>query len=115
MCSTYTATPNYIMSRGYYDPSGQAMATSCGYFRCDTFVNYLFHWGNYTLPTYHPPGINDAVTTLPRLVFNAFPKGNGDGPHAMKQQPSIYNTNTGPIAPLSTQYLSEAPIFKKGF
>lgn len=110
MCATYTATPNYIMGKGYYSPLGKAIATSCGYFRCDTFVNYLFHWGNYTLPTYNPPGINDAVTTLPRLVFQAFPKGNEDGPHSMKLKPSVQNTATETINTLSSQHLSESPI-----
>jgi hypothetical protein len=110
MCATYTATPNYMMGKGYYSPLGKAIATSCGYFRCDTFVNYLFHWGNYTLPTYNPPGINDAVTTLPKLVFHAFPSGNEDGPHSMKLKPSTQNTTKETINTLSGQHLYESPI-----
>jgi len=72
-CSTYTATPNYTPGRGYYDDTGHAIPTSCGYFRCDTFVNHVFHAGGYSLPTYNPPGPDVVVSTLPRLVFKAFP------------------------------------------
>ena len=57
--------------------------THCGFFRCDTFVNYVFHWGNYTLPTYNPPG-SPKNATIPRYVFNAFPHGNGDGPLSLE-------------------------------
>lgn len=76
-CAKYTLTTHYNPSKGGYNP--KPVPTYCGFFRCDTFVNYLFHWGNYTLPTYSPPGII-GIITLPRLVFNAFPLGNGDGP-----------------------------------
>lgn len=81
-CATYTLTANYYPSTGRYASDGHANPTYCGYYRCDTFVNYLFHWGNYTLPTYSPPGeIN--TTTFPYIVFNLFPSGNGDGPRAI--------------------------------
>ncbi|MDF1827241.1 MAG: hypothetical protein P1U39_03080 [Legionellaceae bacterium] len=72
-CATYTATPNYTPGRGYYDDTGHAIPTSCGYFRCDTFVNHVFHAGGYPLPTYNPSGPDVVVSTLPRLVFKAFP------------------------------------------
>lgn len=75
-CATYTATPNYTPGKGYYDHTGHAIPTSCGYFRCDTFVNHVFHAGGYPLPTYNPPGPDVVVSTLPRLVFKAFPYRN---------------------------------------
>jgi len=77
-CSTYTGTPDYMPGKGYYDSAGRAISTSCGYFRCDTFVNYIFNSGGYKLPTYGAPGPNVIVSTLPRLVFNAFPYSNQD-------------------------------------
>lgn len=79
-CSTYTLTNDYDVSRGGYDGT-KPHPTHCGYFRCDTFVNYVFHWGGYTLPTYNPPK-SPHNASIPRYVFNAFPKGNGDGPLA---------------------------------
>ena len=75
-CATYSRTPDYMPGKGYYNKAGKAIATSCGYFRCDTFVNYLFNWGGYRLPTYNPPGPNVIVSTLPRLVFKVFPYSN---------------------------------------
>lgn len=80
-CTTYTITPVYTPNRGRYDPSGKAMPSYCGFFRCDTFVNYVFSAGGYLLPTYTPSGADSGTT--PRLVFNAFPYGNGDGPYSM--------------------------------
>lgn len=81
-CATYTLTASYSVSTGGYDSKGRAKPTYCGFYRCDTFVNYVFHWGNYTLPTYSPPGSIEK-TTFPYLVYNAFPKGNGDGPKSI--------------------------------
>lgn len=95
-CATYTATPHYSVGKGAYDNAGQAIATQCAYFRCDTFISYIFHQGGYKLPTYHAPGINISVATLPKLVFEAFPHGNEDGPRAMKS--------------MSAQYLSALPL-----
>lgn len=77
-CATYTIWAEYMPSIDSYD-SPKPHPTYCGYFRCDTFVNYTFHWGNYTLPTYNPPGENNKPT-IPLYVFNAFPQGNNDGP-----------------------------------
>jgi hypothetical protein len=87
-CTTYTITPIYTPSRGRYDPSGKAIPSYCGFFRCDTFVNYVFSAGGYFLPTYTPSGADSGTT--PRLVFNTFPYGNGDGPYSMSY---IKNTN----------------------
>lgn len=89
-CATYTTTAVYQPSKGGYDSTGHAKPTYCGYFRCDTFVNYLFHWGNYNLPTYSPPGEVNTLT-FPYIVFNAFPYGNGDGPKSITS-PKISST-----------------------
>ncbi len=96
-CATYTITASYNVNTGYYDAAGKAHATHCGFFRCDTFVNYLFHWGNYTLPTYSPPGeIN--TFTIPKMVFNSFPNGNGDGPLSFAPQSLIKTNNQASIS-----------------
>jgi len=92
-CATYTTTASYSVSTGGYDPTGKPKPTYCGYFRCDTFVNYVFHWGNYSLPTYSPPGSIETVT-FPYLVFNAFPKGNGDGPRAINSMKTTVQKRT---------------------
>jgi len=91
-CSTYTLTASYKPSTGGYDSSGHAKPTYCGYYRCDTFVNYLFHWGNYTLSTYSPPGEINTLT-LPYIVFNLFPSGNGDGPRSITDLKTIFIQN----------------------
>lgn len=82
-CTTYTMTSDYSPNVGYYDGQKNAHATQCGFFRCDTFVNYVFKSGGYRLPTYNPPG-KTKVLTMPKLVFSAFPNGNGDGPRALE-------------------------------
>lgn len=82
-CASYTLNAIYYPSRGGYDSLGRPQATYCGRFRCDTFINYIFHWGGYNLPNYSPPGENNSFVT-PKRVFMAFPLGNGDGPHALQ-------------------------------
>ena len=82
-CATYAYAAIYYPSRGGYDSLGRPQATYCGKFRCDTFINYIFHWGGYNLPNYSPPGENNSFVT-PKRVFMAFPLGNGDGPHALQ-------------------------------
>ncbi|MCH9756667.1 MAG: hypothetical protein K0U37_05720 [Gammaproteobacteria bacterium] len=67
LCPIYTDSATYYAGEG--TPENP---TRCAVFRCDTFINYLFHYAGYTLPTYHGK-------TLPRLVFKAFPKTHGDG------------------------------------
>ncbi len=62
LCPIYTDSATYHIGQGTPDKP-----TRCAVFRCDTFINYLFHYAGFTLPTYHGK-------TLPRLVFNAFPK-----------------------------------------
>jgi hypothetical protein len=62
LCPIYTDSATFHRGQGTPDNP-----TRCAVFRCDTFINYLFHEAGYTLPTYHG-------TTLPRLVFKAFPK-----------------------------------------
>lgn len=81
-CATYTLTASYKISTGYYDPAGKLHTTYCGFFRCDTFVNWVFFWGGYQLPTYSPEGQIERAT-FPYMVFNAFPNGNGDGPRSI--------------------------------
>lgn len=65
-CPEYTKTA--LWRKGRWNKQRKRV---CAKFRCDTFVNYSFHEAGYTLPTYNG-------TTLPRLVFNAFPKSNED-------------------------------------
>jgi hypothetical protein len=62
-CPVYTLTTYY--EPGVYDgTTGQIL--KCGTFRCDTYVNYLYHKAGYDLPTYES-------VTLPILVFNSLP------------------------------------------
>ncbi len=67
LCPIYTDSATYHAGLGTPDNP-----TRCAVFRCDTFINYLFHYAGYTLPTYRGK-------TLPRLVFKAFPKAHEDG------------------------------------
>lgn len=81
-CATYTFMASYDKSKGSYDADGIAHPTHCGYFRCDTFINYIFHTGGYNLKTYTSSSESFGKPTYPKLVFESFPKGNGDGPYA---------------------------------
>lgn len=90
-CATYTIWADYMPSKGGYDGT-VPHPTYCGHFRCDTFVNYTFNWGSYTLPTYNPPG-EIKKHTIPQYVFNAFPKGNQDGPYSMSK-PNLTTTQS---------------------
>jgi hypothetical protein len=107
-CARYTLTSNYHINKGGYDSKGHPMPTQCGVFRCDTFINYIYHEGGYTLPTYSPPG-KAVVPTLPKLVFKAFPLGNGDGPYAYSPkadtvpQSSIRSLSTAALVALSPE------------
>ncbi|MBA2711047.1 MAG: hypothetical protein H0U57_10710 [Tatlockia sp.] len=83
LCPIYTMTAAYEPGTGY-DEEGKP--THCGVFRCDTFINYVFHTAGYDLPTYNS-------FTLPVTVFSAFPKGHGDGPLAQEAQSIIKNLN----------------------
>jgi hypothetical protein len=67
-CAVYTYLPSYKPGTGQW-----GLPMTCPVFRCDTFVNYLYWWGGYKLPTYNPPGDDIYNSTLPSLVFNAFP------------------------------------------
>ncbi|MDF1646027.1 MAG: hypothetical protein P1U61_03460 [Legionellaceae bacterium] len=67
LCPIYTDSATYHIGEGTVDKPNK-----CAVFRCDTFINYLFHYAGYTLPTYRGK-------TLPRLVFKAFPKTHDDG------------------------------------
>ena len=82
-CATYTIWADYMPSTGSYD-GPKPHPTYCGHFRCDTFINYIFNWGSYTLPTYNPPG-DITKPTIPKYVFNAFPLGNQDGPLSIEK------------------------------
>ncbi|MBA2651501.1 MAG: hypothetical protein H0U73_04440 [Tatlockia sp.] len=68
-CPIYTSTAAFVAGTGYDD---LGKPTHCAVFRCDTFVNYVFHTAGYELPTYNS-------FTFPVLVYNLFPKGHGDG------------------------------------
>ncbi len=76
LCPIYTMTAAFEPGAGY-DEEGKP--THCGVFRCDTFVNYVFHMAGYDLPTYNS-------FTLPVTVFSAFPKGHEDGPLAQNPE-----------------------------
>ncbi len=67
LCPIYTDSATYHIGQGTPDNP-----TRCAVFRCDTFINYLFHHAGYTLPTYRGK-------TLPKYVFKAFPKSHEDG------------------------------------
>jgi len=77
LCPQYTYTPFYtpglIGQRGY--------ARRCSKFRCDTFINFIYGFNGYKLPTY------DNINSLPRSLFLSFPRGNGDGPLARRLLP----------------------------
>lgn len=63
----------YSMTIDWKPGSGQwGVPFTCPKFRCDTFVNYIYWWGGYKLPTYSPPGTIDNPS-LPVYVFRAFP------------------------------------------
>lgn len=72
LCPIYTSTAAFEPGSGYDD---EGKPTHCAVFRCDTFINYVFHAAGYDLPTYNS-------FTLPVTVFSSFPKGHGDGPLA---------------------------------
>lgn len=67
-CAEYTTTVQWKAGSGQW-----GVPYTCPKFRCDTFVNYLYWWGGYTLPTYSPPESQYPENTLPRMVFNLFP------------------------------------------
>lgn len=66
LCPVYTLSDTYHIGLGTPDNP-----IRCAVFRCDTFVNHIFHTAGHDLPTYN--GI-----TLPLRVFYAFPKANHD-------------------------------------
>ncbi|MBA2656147.1 MAG: hypothetical protein H0U70_04090 [Tatlockia sp.] len=72
LCPIYTATAGFQPGMRYEDGS---KPTRCAIFRCDTFVNHVFHTAGYDLSTYNG-------FTLPVTVFGIFPKGHADGPYA---------------------------------
>jgi hypothetical protein len=76
-CAEYSMDASF--TPGTIDNTGKPL--QCAKFRCDTFVNYVYHAAGYDLPTY-----TGRLPTLPLTVFRAFPWGNGDGPYA-------YNNN----------------------
>lgn len=59
--------------RGY--PTDSCVTTKRGQFRCDTFLNYLYNFGGFNL-------LSGKIIT-PATIFQAFPKGNHDGPRSM--------------------------------
>lgn len=67
-CAEYTTTVQWKAGTGQW-----GMPFTCPKFRCDTFVNYLYWWGGYTLPTFSPPESQYPENTLPKIVFNLFP------------------------------------------
>ncbi len=66
LCPTFTQSDSYQIGLGTPDNP-----IRCAVFRCDTFVNHVFHTAGHDLPTYH--GIS-----LPLRVFYAFPKSHHD-------------------------------------
>ena len=81
LCPIYTESSTFYPGQGTPDNP-----TRCAVFRCDTFINYLFHEAGYTLPTYR--GI-----TLPRLVFKAFPKIHENGLAASTTSFEVFRAN----------------------
>ncbi len=67
-CAEYTYTVQWKPGKGQW-----GVPFSCPKFRCDTFVNYLYWWGGYRLPTYSPSGGSYPENTLPKYVFKYFP------------------------------------------
>jgi hypothetical protein len=66
-CAEYTYTAQWKSGTGQW-----GVPFTCPKFRCDTFVNYLYWWGGYSLPTYSDSG-SIPRDTLPRSVFKSFP------------------------------------------
>ncbi len=104
LCPIYTDSATYHIGEG--TPENPIR---CAVFRCDTFINYLFHHAGYTLPTYRGK-------TLPRLVFKAFPKAHDDGltqPNAalenFKQQFDLPKNKTTPKTLQTTWQLAQNP------
>lgn len=87
-CAEYSMTLNWKAGSGQW-----GVPFTCPKFRCDTFVNYLYWWGGYTLPTYSPPGTMDNPS-LPVYVFKAFP---------------YYRAKINPDLPMDNSITSESP------
>lgn len=66
LCPEYTMLALY--SPGIRNSDGSIK--QCAKFRCDTFVNHIFHIGGYNLPTF-----TGVLPSLPVNVFNSFPMG----------------------------------------
>lgn len=96
-CATYTLTADYRPGQGQW-----GLPSLCPKFRCDTFVNYLYAWGGYQLPTYNPPGRADR-STIPLYVFNAFPAY-----RPINYAPLI--TEVSPTIPLRVYSINSATI-----
>jgi hypothetical protein len=91
LCPIYTDSATYHIGEG--TPNNP---TRCAVFRCDTFINYLFHYAGHTLPTYRG-------TTLPRLVFNAFPKAHNNDDDGLKSFKTKFDLPAYQITPDSIQ------------
>jgi hypothetical protein len=68
-CARYAMTADF--EPGTKDSTGKPL--QCAKFRCDTFVNYVYHIAGYDLPTY-----TGFWPSLPRTVFMQFPFENGN-------------------------------------
>jgi hypothetical protein len=80
-CPAYTITTDF--EPGIYNgATGQIL--KCGKFRCDTFVNYLYHVGGYDLPTYN------SALTVPVRVFNSLPLGVDNQPVEFNNELETY-------------------------
>ncbi len=89
-CPTYKM--NATWQAGLYDSNGKVKR--CAQFRCDTFINYIFHYGGVLLPSYN--------ASIPLITWRAFPYANND-------KVAATDTAASSFAEISTEYVAPAP------